>query len=82
MIRATSTGHRAQLIEYVFDNYSKGLGVLSVASGDPFDFVINAYNAGYAPSGDITADIYLTKTYNVFDGIYVGSGNSWQPGCE
>ena len=63
---------RAQLIEYVFDNYSKGLGVLSVAVGDLFDLVLNAFNAGYAPSGAVTADIYLTKTYDVFEGTYVG----------
>jgi hypothetical protein len=66
---------RTQLIEYVFDNYSKGLGVLSVAVGDQFDFVINAYNAGYAPAEAVAADIHLTKTYDVFDGNYVGTVN-------
>ncbi len=52
---------RAQVIEYVFNDTSKGLVDTSVAVGSSFEFTLNAFNAGYVPSGAIGASIYLTK---------------------
>ena len=61
------------MIEYVFNNDSKGLFDTSVALGLPFAFKINAYNAGYTPAGNVIADVYLTKSLHVTSGTYIGS---------
>ncbi len=52
---------KAQMIEYVFNDASKGLVDTSVAIGSSFNFTLNGFNAGYTPAGTVTADVYLTK---------------------
>jgi hypothetical protein len=67
---------RAQLIEYVFNSFSKGLVDTSVLLGNSFRLTLNAFNAGYVPAGITTADIYLTTNSNsVVGGTYVGTVN-------
>ena len=64
----------AQVIEYVFNGTSKGLGQTSTEIGFAFPFTLNAFNAGYNDAGDTTADIYLTlDPNNVTSGTYVGT---------
>jgi hypothetical protein len=64
----------AQVIEYVFNGTSKGLGQTSTEIGFAFPFTLNAFNAGYADAGDTTADIYLTFDPNNFtSGTYIGT---------
>jgi hypothetical protein len=65
---------RAQLIEYVFNGTSKGLLTSQVAIGSSLGVTLNAFNAGYAPAGDTTAYIYLTKSESdVTSGTYIGA---------
>jgi hypothetical protein len=52
---------KAQVIEYVFNDASKGLADTSVAVGSSFNFTLNAFNGGYIPSGAVGASVYLTK---------------------
>lgn len=64
----------AQVIEYVFNGTSKGLGQTSTEIGFSFPFTLNAFNEGYIDAGDTTADIYLTSDpNNVTSGTYVGT---------
>jgi hypothetical protein len=64
----------AQVIEYVFNGSSKGLGQTSTEIGFAFPFTLNAFNAGYIDAGDTTADIYLTlDPNNVTGGTYIGT---------
>ncbi len=66
---------RAQLIEYVFNDNSKGLIDTSVAIGSSFRFTLNGFNAGYIPSGTVGASIYLTKfpfDHGLTEGTFVG----------
>jgi len=64
----------AQVIEYVFNGTSKGLGQTSTEIGFAFPFTLNAFNAGYSDAGDTTADIYLTfDPNNVTNGTYIGT---------
>jgi hypothetical protein len=64
----------AQLIEWVFDNSSKGLQQTSAQIGASFGATLNAFNAGYADAGDTRADVYLTLDPNsVSSGRYVGT---------
>jgi V8-like Glu-specific endopeptidase len=64
-----------QLIEYVFNTTSKGLLETSVLVGDSFGLTLNAFNAGYNPAGDTTADIYLTNSEPFSSGTYIGTLN-------
>ncbi len=65
---------RAQVIEWVFDSSSKGLGQISTEIGYTFPITMNAFNAGYADAGDTTADVYLTTDpNNVTSGTYIGT---------
>jgi hypothetical protein len=52
---------RAEVIEYVFNDASKGLVDTSVAAGNSFTFTLNAFNAGYIPSRATGGSVYLTK---------------------
>jgi hypothetical protein len=64
----------AQVIEYVFNGTSKGLGQTSTEIGFAFPLTLNAFNAGYSDAGDTTADIYLTlDPNNVTSGTYIGN---------
>jgi len=64
----------AQVIEYVFNGTSKGLGQTSTEIGFQFPLTLNAFNAGYSDAGDTFADIYLTSNGDdVASGIYIGS---------
>jgi hypothetical protein len=64
----------AQVIEYVFNGTSKGLGQTSTEIGFAFPFTLNAFNAGYSDAGATTADIYLTgDPNNVTSGTYIGT---------
>ena len=51
----------------------KGILATSVAIGEFLPFKINAFNAGYASAGTVTADIYLTPSFDVLSGTYIGS---------
>ena len=63
-----------QVIEYVFNNSSKGLLDTSVSIGDTFGLQMNAFNAGYASAGDVSADIYLDQSsVGVTAGTYIGT---------
>jgi hypothetical protein len=63
-----------QVIEYVFNGSSKGLGQTSAEIGYTFPLTLNAFNAGYSDAGDTTADIYLTSDpNNVTNGTYIGT---------
>jgi hypothetical protein len=65
-----------QVIEYVFNNSSKGLLNSSVAIGDSFGLQLNAFNAGYASAGTVYADVYLTTNYtSVTSGHFLGTLN-------
>lgn len=48
------------LIEYVFDTSSKALLTSSVTPGQPFSVEYNVFNAGFADSGAVTVDFYLS----------------------
>jgi hypothetical protein len=62
----------AQVIEWVFDTTSKGLGQPSTQIGYTFPMTINSFNAGYVDAGDTTADIYLTSDpNNITGGTYI-----------
>jgi hypothetical protein len=64
---------RAQVIEYVFNNTSKGILTPEVAVGQNLGVKLNAFNAGYSPAGDTTAYIYLTTDEaSVTNGTYIG----------
>ncbi len=66
----------AQVIEYVFNNTSKGLLQSSALIGSSFGMTLNAFNAGYVDAGNTTADVYLTTNPdNVASGYYIGSYN-------
>jgi V8-like Glu-specific endopeptidase len=60
---------RPDLVEYLFDASSKDLLTNSVAAGGLIGVEYNALNAGYAGSGDLTIDFYLSTntTISVFD---------------
>jgi hypothetical protein len=68
----------AQVIEYVFNGTSKGLGQTSTEIGYTFPLTLNAFNAGYTDAGDTTADIYLISRLtgdpnHVTSGTYIGT---------
>jgi len=64
----------AQVIEYVFNGSSKGLGQTSTQIGYTFPLTLNAFNAGYSDAGDTTADIYLTSDpNNITGGTFIGA---------
>jgi hypothetical protein len=66
---------RAEVIEYVFNDTSKGLVDTSVAVGNSFTFTLNAFNAGYIPSRATGASVYLTKfpfEHDFASGTFVG----------
>jgi len=64
----------AQVIEYVFNTSSKGLGQTSTSIGSSFPMTINAFNAGYADAGTTYADVYLTDdSNNITSGYYIGT---------
>jgi hypothetical protein len=62
----------AEVIEYVQDDRSKSLIDTSVDPGASFHLKLNAFNAGYASAGEVTASVYLTKNLdNVASGVFV-----------
>lgn len=66
---------RAEVIEYVFNDASKGLVDTSVGVGNSFTFTLNAFNAGYIPSRATGASVYLTKfpfEHDFASGTFVG----------
>jgi len=70
----TAPVDRPQVIEYVFNGSSKGLGQTSTPVGSSFPMTINAFNAGYADAGVTSADIYLTSNpNNITGGHYIGT---------
>ncbi len=51
---------RPELIEYVLDLDAKDLLTNSVCKGNTFQIEYNAYNVGFASSGAVTLDFYLS----------------------
>lgn len=55
---------RPDMIEYVFNTTSKGLLNTSATIGSSFGVKYNAFNAGFADSGALSIDFYLTRSWN------------------
>ena len=65
---------RPDMIEYVFNTTSKGLLNTSATIGSSFGVKYNAFNAGFADSGSVYLNYYLTRSssFSTYD-YYVGS---------
>lgn len=59
---------RPELIEWVFDNSSKDLVQNSVAQGGSFSAQYNVYNVGWAATGTVTVDFYLSTNTTISTG--------------
>lgn len=65
---------RPDLIEFVFDTTSKDLLNNSAGIGGSFGVKYNVFNAGFADSGSVTVDFYLSSDRLISTGDYsVGS---------
>ncbi len=62
---------RPELIEYVLDLNAKDVLDNSVPQGTSFQIEYNVFNVGFASSGTITIDFYLSLNTNITTGDYL-----------